>query len=181
MTNNYSNVFATSLLRVEADNQKRLAHCVIKLTDERVIALLDECNVNMQRFERNIYASEKIVKIAHNLTRDHLSVSTLEKNMFATMKTVLIALKASEKLTIQELAYVCINEKSDAKVKVRDDRKHLLFNRKTKISAAVQAQQCKDALLTLNVSREVASDVFEFSSNAIVTLFHNKCSDIAAL
>lgn len=178
MTNVYSNAIATVLAdrSMNATNRKKMQSRAIKAARADVAEMLTAANVDAARFDkRAMYATVKCIDFVAAICQNVCSSDDFEANSFVTFKTALLCADADEMLRFSDIESAIL---SDAKLDTT--RSHLIYQRKVKISADAQTQQCRDMLKTLNVVREVAKNTFKIDSeNAILIAARDKIADLA--
>ncbi len=177
MSNVYSSAIVTlsNAKEYNAANRKKIQKLILLANDTRTSDALSANNVDATRFNaRALYATEKCVKIVYEATRDTLSIADLNENAFAAIKCAILASEADENLTKADIEASIL-----ADCKVDDARKHLVYQRKAKISAVAQVQQCIDMLKTLNIVKEVARNTFAVQSSDLFDTFKDKFEQVA--
>ncbi|MDE4297116.1 hypothetical protein PXK56_18185 [Phaeobacter gallaeciensis] len=177
MTNIYTNAIVelSNAKEYNNANKKKIQKLVLLANDARVADALSENNVDAARFNaRALYATEKCVKIVYEATRDMLSVADLNENAFAAIKCALLCKAADAHLLKSDIEASLLSD-----VKVSAERADFIYQRKAKISATAQVQQCIDMLKTLNIVKEVARNTFEVLDSALLDTFEEKFAQVA--
>jgi hypothetical protein len=158
-----------------AANRKKIQKLQLLASDARVLDALSDNNVEATRFNaRALYATEKCVKIVYEATRDTVSIADLNENAFAAIKCAILASEAKEHMTKADIESAIL-----ADCKISDARKHLVYERATKISAVAQVQQCIDMLHTLNIVKTVARNTYEVAESKLFDTFKTQFSQVA--
>lgn len=158
-----------------ASNKKKIQSLILLSNDKRVHDALKANNVDATRFNaRALYATEKCVKIVHSATRDVVSAQDVNDNALAAIKCALLAQDADAHMLKSDIECALLADHN-----VSSDRAHLVYQRKAKISAAAQVQQCVDMLKTLNIVKEVARNTFAVQQSALLDTMREKFADIA--
>lgn len=152
MSNVYSEAmfarFQTALAKnCSASNEKKMRKLCTMLDNERLATLLETSNVDASRFDRAIYANEKVIKFASQAVA--LNAKDLNENTYAIFRTAINCARHNVALT-----KTMIEASISRDVKVDDADKHLVFQRsiiQTAETIAAQSQTSTDALVTLNV------------------------------
>jgi hypothetical protein len=178
MTNVYSNAIATVLAdrSMNATNRKKMQSRALKASRADVAQMLTDAKVDASRFDkRAMYATVKCIDFVAAVCQNVCSSDDFEANSFVTFKTALLCADANEMLKFSDIESAIL---SDAKVDAT--RSHLIYQRKVKISADAQTQQCRDMLKTLNVIREVAKNTFAIDADSVIlNAAREKISDLA--
>jgi hypothetical protein len=178
MTNVYTTAIANVLndRSMNATNRKKMQALQIKAARADVAQMLTDANVDASRFDkRAMYATVKCINFVAAICQNVCSSDDFEANSFVTFKTAILCADASENMRFSDIESAIL-----ADVKIDATREHLIYQRKVKISADAQTQQCRDMLKSLNVIREVAKNTFAIDSeNAILIAAKAKISDLA--
>jgi hypothetical protein len=137
-----------------ASNEKKMRKLATMLANERLADMLEDANVDAERFTRAIYACEKVVKFASQAIA--LNAKDLNENTYAIFRTAINCYKHDIALT-----QAMIEASISRDIAVHDDVKHVVYVRniiQTAETIAAQTQTSRDALLTLNII-EVRSDM----------------------
>lgn len=176
-----SNVYAKAIVTLSnakeynATNKRKIEKLILLANDERVADALKANNVETSRFNaRALYATEKCVKIVYEATRDVLSIADLNENAFSAIKCAILCKENDAHMLKSDIESAILSE-----CKVSAEREHLIYARKTKISATAQVQQCVDMLKTLNIVKEVARNTFEVQDSALLDTFTEKFAQVA--
>lgn len=130
-----------------ASNEKKLRKLCAMLASDKLAALLASSNIDASRFDRAIYANEKVVKFASQAVA--MNAKDLNENTYAIFRTAINCARHNVALT---KAMIEASISRDAKVD--DANKHIVFQRsiiQTAETIAAQSQTSTDALLTLNI------------------------------
>ena len=152
MSNVYHNAIVARLaIAIENDcsasNEKKMRKLAAMLANEKLAAMLEDANVNADRFTRAIYACEKVVKFASQAIA--LSAKDLNENTHAIFKTAINCYRHNIALT-----QAMIEASISRDVAIDDNVKHVVYRRsiiQTAETIAAQSQTSRDALLTLNI------------------------------
>ncbi|SCW95527.1 hypothetical protein [Ancylobacter rudongensis] len=135
-----------------ATNIKKLENMIKRFTNDKFVKLMTSAKVDAQRFARAMYASEKVVKFAHQaIVRD---ASDLNENTYAIFRTAMLHAQSSLELTKSD----CEASLSKSR-KIADDKSALVYQRNVtqdESTIAAQVQTSIDALKTLNILVDVA-------------------------
>lgn len=176
------NVYSSSIKamieakKFNATNMRKAQNLILLASDERVREALTESNVDAARFNaRALYATEKCVKIVYEATRDVLSIADLNENAFTAIKCAILAAEHDAHMLKSDIECAILSD-----FNVSEERKHLIYARKVKISATAQVQQCVDMLKTLNIVKEVARNTFEVQKESVLfNTFKDKFAQVA--
>ncbi len=130
-----------------ASNEKKMRKLANMLSNERLATMLEDANVDAERFTRAIYACEKVVKFASQAIA--LNAKDLNENTYAIFRTAINCYKHDIALT-QSMIEASISKD----LSVDDSVKHVVYVRniiQTSETVQAQSQTSRDALLTLNI------------------------------
>lgn len=158
-----------------ATNKKKVQKCALIANDKRVYDMLIASNVDASKFNaRALYATEKCVTTVQQVTRDHADTSK-NTNALVALKCASLCAQHNAALSKSDIESALLSDR-----KIDAQRDHLIYQRKAKISAVAQVQQCIDMLKTLNISKQITRDTFEIDKdNKILQAFEEKFADVA--
>lgn len=151
-----------------ATNMKKLFALRSMLANETLADLLRKSNIDAERFNRAIYASEKVIKFAHHAVEKVIDSASVNENAFAAFKTAMQLHAASLDMTKNDAE--CAISKD---VALRDENKKALVYRRSVILSAdtlnAQSQQVIDMLKTLNMlhSDNARATSYKIKRNAL--------------
>lgn len=128
-------------------NEKKMRKLASMLANEKLATMLDDANVDAERFTRAIYACEKVVKFASQAVA--LNAKDLNENTYAIFRTAILCYRNDVALT-QAMIEASISKD----VNVSDELTAFVYRRniiQTAETIAAQSQTSRDALLTLNI------------------------------
>lgn len=152
MSNKFHSAIVTRLQTAltnncSASNEKKMRKLAQMLANERLADMLEDANVDAERFTRAIYACEKVVKFASQAIA--LNAKDLNENTYAIFRTAINCYKHEIALT-QAMIEASISKDYT----VDDTVKHVVYVRnimQTSETVQAQTQTSRDALLTLNI------------------------------
>lgn len=153
-----------------ASNEKKMRKLANMLANEKLASMLEDANVDAERFTRAIYACEKVVKFASQAIA--LNAKDLNENTYAIFRTAINCYKHDIALT-QSMIEASISKDYS----VDDSVKHVVYVRnliQTSETVQAQTQTSRDALLTLNII-EARADMKNAYSVNLTTLAQALC------
>lgn len=173
MTNETNKYHAALIERIEAaklDNVREANLTKLqKMRDicahSEVANMFERCNVDETRFSRAIYASEKAIRFAALIINHKDALNNVM--MHAAFRTAINCYRHDAKLYYRDIEQAC-----SASSEVSDERKHLVYKRKTHkatSTTSAQKQSSLDALKTLNIIKacDVEKDAYIVNLNEI--------------
>lgn len=164
--------------RVESQaNKRRTQSLALLASDKRVHAMLTANKVDVKYFaDKDFYCAEKIIKIAHNMTRDYVSASDVNQNALCAIKTAINARANNVHMTKHDIECAML-----VSCKVSDERAHIVHVRQAKHATARQVQLAISMLKNANIVREIARNVYEVTENDMLTACEKKFADFIAV
>lgn len=148
-----------------------ISKCALVVTQEKVAAMLTECEVKTDFAQDSVQANsafcmKALENCAHMLefAVEARTVDKLKSNVEETLRTLINFKKNNEQFSASDIEIAL-----DKNIKVAKERQHLYFRRKDVFSSAKRhASMNMRALVALNILKAVSKDKYVVNDNSIV-------------
>lgn len=128
--------------------------------NQAMTELFEASQIDAERFMRAIYASEKVVRFAAQAVNHAYSKNN--QMMYVVFRTAINCYRNNESMLLSDAEAACLN------TLVSDERKHLIYSRKSLVAESTknaQSQTSVDALITLNILTKDNEKINAFKVN----------------
>jgi len=175
MTKVKANAFADALAnesrKLSVTNKKRASALATLARVERVAQFIADANVSAS-IVSDLYLTEKVIKCADALTREHVTSADFNENTFCALKTAM--LNASRDVFATDLLKAAIS--NNFKVSSADAK--FCFRRATLISATRQEQLNVKMCEVMNIAQRVNKTQMKVNAESTVLKAAQKIADM---
>lgn len=165
MTNAKTNTFAAALAnetrKLSNANKKRAVALSVLAAQARVEKFLKAAKVS-DAIVSDLYLTEKVLKCADAMTREHATSADFNENTFCALKTAI--LNADTETFASDLLKASISNN----FKVTDEQAKMMFRRKNLISATRQEQLNVKLIEVLNIAKRVSKTSMQINAKSYV-------------